>query len=388
MTIRVSLIQPALPAYRIPVFRELASRDGIDLTVHYGQEQHLSNAEPDGFEAVPCPQKTVRIKGQPVIIVPRLLSLAKKKHSDVILVPWNVRWVLLRPAFARARRQGVGISAWGHGYSKSESPRRLAMRDALGCRADSLVFYNHTAADAFKERNPSHADSVFVAINSLDQTAIQAAREDWLSRPDDLAAFQREHRLDEASTGGGAVALFVSRLLDENRVDLLLEATARIRQQGGNLTSVIIGKGPDQPRLESIARKLGITDHVRFPGPIYGEPKIAPWFLSSQVFVYPVNIGLSVMHGLGYGLPVVTSDDIPSHNPEIEAVDNGTNAILYKDGDVDAMADAIRSITENPERQRTMSEAARATVLERFNVPKMADGLEAAIRHAAGKARK
>jgi glycosyltransferase involved in cell wall biosynthesis len=382
--IRVSLVQPALPAYRVPVFRELAARQGIDLTLRYSEQPDLANATPEGFRAEPVRQTTLRVRGQSLIIVPELLSLATPKRSDVLLAPWNTRSILLGPALSRARKKGVGTVVWGHGFSKRESPKRLALRDRTGCRADAVVFYNRSAADAFRERNPGYLEGgggVFVAINSLDQTAIQTARADWLGRPEDLAAFRAEHALPEAGSGR-PVAIFVSRLMAENRVDLLLEATAKI----DDLTTVIIGKGPDLDRLRSIADGLGIADRVRFPGAIYGEPAIAPWFLSAQVFVYPVNIGLSAMHALGYGLPVVTGDDIASHNPEIEAVEHAVNAMLYKDGDVDAMADAIRSVTGDPERHRAMSEAARATVLERFNIPKMVDGLERAIRHAHRRA--
>lgn len=383
MTIRVSIQQPALPAYRVPVFRELASRDGLDVTLHFAEQPEMTNAEPDGFRAEPIRQRTVRLGGQTAIIVPALWSLASGKRSDVLVASWNSRSVLLPVTLGRARRRGVGTVIWGHGFSKRESPKRLAMRDALGLKADSVVFYNNTAAEAFRERNPGYLENgggVFVAINSLDQAEIQAAREDWLGRPDDLAAFRREHGLPEP--GAGRVAIFVSRLLEENRTDLLLEATAKIE----GLTTVVIGKGPDKARLEGIAQKLGIADRVIFPGAVYGEPAIAPWFLSSQVFVYPVNIGLSAMHALGYGVPIVTSDDIASHNPEIEAVEDGVNAALYADGDVDAMSAAIRGVVGDAERQRALSEAARRTVIERFNVPKMVDGLEAAIRHAADRA--
>lgn len=376
MPIRVSIVQPALPAYRGAVFRELASRDGLLTTLHYAEQPNLANASPEGFDAVPIRQRTVRVGRQSVILVPSLLRLAKPAHSDVLVAPWNTRSVLLGPALSRARKRGVGTVVWGHGFSKRESAKRLAFRDSVATKADAAVFYNNAAAEAFRQRNPDYlarGGGVFVAINSLDQTEIQRARTDWLGRETELAAFKSKHGLD-----AGPVAIFVSRLLEENRVEMLLEATEKI----DGLTAVVIGKGPDKARLESIADRLGISRRVRFPGAIYGEDAIAPWYLSSQVFVYPVNIGLSAMHALGYGVPIVTSDNIAGHNPEIEAVEDGVNAILYKDGDVSAMAEAIRALTGNPDKQLTFSEAARRTVTERFNVPKMVDGLEAAIRHA------
>ncbi len=375
--IRVAIQQPALPAYRVPVFRELAARGGVDITLHYAEQPGLANAEPEGFDARPIRQHTIRVGRQSVILVPALWSLAGGRDADVLVASWNSRSVLLMPALRRARRRGVGTVVWGHGFSKSEGTGRRGLRDRIALAADAVLFYNHTAAGAFRQRHPGHP-GVFVAVNSLDQTAIQNAREDWLGRPADLAAFRAEHGLDR-----GPVALFVSRLLEENRVDLLLRAAAKV----DGLTVAVVGDGPDRERLERLARDLGIADRVRFPGAVYGEAAVAPWFLSSGVFVYPVNIGLSVMHAMGYGLPVVTSDNIAGHNPEIEAVEPGVNGLLYADGDTDAMADAIRSIVADDARRAAMADAARRTVLERFTVPVMVDGMVEAIRFAADRAR-
>jgi glycosyltransferase involved in cell wall biosynthesis len=369
--IRVAIVQPALPAYRVPVFRELASRKGLEPTVYYSEQPDLANARPDGFRGEPVRQRS--ILGGRLILAPAVWRLAARRRADVLVAGWNTRSALLPPALVRARAAGVGTVLWGHGYSKSEGTGRRGLRDRFASLADAVVFYNHGAAEAFRARNPRHR-GVFVAINSLDQDEIQRAREDWLGRPGELASFRTEHRLH------GPTALFVSRLLEENRVDLLLRATATVQ----GLTTVIIGKGPDRERLETLARELGIADRVRFPGAIYGEDAIAPWFLSADVFVYPVNIGLSIMHAMGYALPVVTSDHLAGHNPEIEALEPGVNGLLYRDADLDAMADAIRAIVNDPPRRDAMGEAARRTVLERFNIPRMVDGLEAAIRHAAG----
>ena len=44
-------LQPALPAYRVPVLRELAAREGLAITLHYGVQPNLSNAPADGFDA-------------------------------------------------------------------------------------------------------------------------------------------------------------------------------------------------------------------------------------------------------------------------------------------------------------------------------------------------
>ena len=245
--------------------------DGIDLTLRYATQPDLANAAPVGFRAEPIRQTTLRIAGQSIIVVPELLSLADPRRCDVLLAPWNTRSLLLRPTLARARKRGVGTVVWGHGYSKQESPKRLAMRDAIACKADAVVFYNHGGADAFRARQPASLDEgggVFVAINSLDQTEIQRARDDWLGRPDDLAAFRAEQGL----AADRPVAVFVSRLLAQNRAELLIEATAKLNERGVPLTTVIIGKGPHAESLERTVRQLLTLSAVTCAGVEPHEP--------------------------------------------------------------------------------------------------------------------
>ncbi len=119
-----------------------------------------------------------------------------------------------------------------------------------------------------------------------------------------------------------------------------------------------------------------------FTGAIYEETALAPWFLSSTVFCYPANMGLSILHAFGYGLPVITSDKVESQNPEIEVFENGRNGMHYRHGDVDDLADKIRHILSDPKLLASLSDGARDTVSETYNIPSMVDGMESAIRYA------
>ena len=111
--------QPALPAYRIPVYRELASRPGIDLLVTYSHDPNLPNLEPEGFEATPSPLHRFMLGGREMYWDPAQLKYARRRHADVLMLTWNAHYLSLPLALARARMSGVGTVLWGHGYSKS-----------------------------------------------------------------------------------------------------------------------------------------------------------------------------------------------------------------------------------------------------------------------------
>ncbi|MHC4989915.1 MAG: glycosyltransferase [Planctomycetota bacterium] len=376
--IRVVLQQPALPAYRVPVFAELARRPGLQLQVVHGELPRLPTAPARGFEAMLVPARRLPLPVRPITWHQPQLTFADRRHTDVLVMSWNVNCASLVPALLRARRQGVGTVLWGHGYSKSETTWRRRTRMQVARLATALLLYDHATARRIVEEGEDPR-RVFVALNTRDLTPVVAARERWSATPARLEAFRHAQAIED-----GPVVLFVSRLDSTNRLDLLLQAAQRLSGSHPGLTVLVVGKGPTREPLEEMATSLGIADRVRFLGPIYDELQLAPWFLSADVFCYPNNVGLSLIHAFAYGLPVVTTDRVAG--PEIEALEDGVNGLLYEHGDAGSLATAIGRIIDDPVLAETMSAAARRTVHERFTVENMVDGMEAAIRFAAAEA--
>lgn len=377
--IRVVIQQPALPKYRIPVFAELARRPGLDVRVIYAEGTEIPNVAAEGFAAQPVQMKTRSIFGHPIHWHGPQWTLAARGACDVLIMSWNLHYASLIPALLRAKANGIPTILWGHGYSKTEAPWRSWPRRKVAELATALLFYNHTAAHRYIEQG-FDPKRIFVALNALDQTPIQAARQHWLDRPHDLARFRREQKLES-----GPIILFVSRFDPANRLDLLLHAARQLCGQYPHIKLVLIGKGSDEAPLRALTTSLGLEDHILFTGAIYEEMVLAPFFLSASVFCYPANIGLSILHAFGYGLPVVTSDRIESQNPEIEALRNRANGLLYQDGGAAALADALRSLFDNPQRKERMAAEALRTVTEQFTLTTMAGGMEAAVRFCVGQ---
>jgi glycosyltransferase involved in cell wall biosynthesis len=371
--IRVVIQQPALPKYRVPVFAELAKRPGIDLKVVYGEMDGLPNVEPSGFVGELIPIKFRKLLGRPAMWHDAQWRYASRATTDVLILSWNLHFTSLVPALLRARASGVKTILWGHGYSREESGVRSFLRSRVGKLGDALLFYGQRTADAFI-RSGWPRERIYVARNSLDQTAIAAARDDWLGRPNELDLFRTR-----TGIGTGPVLLFVSRLLPENRIDLLIEAAAKLRASYPTLKVVLIGGG-DPTALRQLAQSLGIAETVVFAGAIYDETNIAPYFLTADLFVYPAKLGLSIMHCFGYGVPIVTSASEDAQFPEREALVEGENGLTFADGDPVDLAASIHRILSQPALRKSMSTAAIRTIRERYSIERMVDGFEAGIR--------
>ncbi|GJM18917.1 MAG: hypothetical protein DHS20C14_11300 [Phycisphaeraceae bacterium] len=383
MTIRFVMCQPTLAYYRVAVFRELASRDGIDFKLIYAEQAGVRNVEPEGFEAEFVPLKHLVPGTRKILWYPPHLSATDGRSADVVCLPWNPYFLSVFPALRRARRNGVGTFLWGHGYSKNERGWRTRVRRWMSTKADAVIFYNNLIRDRSVAEGWLEDERAFVALNALDQTPIQAARDAWLTDPAKLAAFQRDHGIAE-----GPNVIFVSRLLRDNRADVLIDAAAKLKDTNPTLKTIIVGSGEAEDELRAQAKSLGIEDRVVFTGAIWGEDAIAPWYLSSHAFVYPANIGLSILHAMGYGVPVITSDRTETQNPEIEALRDTENGRLYPHLDADALARTISEVVSDEAIRPKMAQAAHDTATQKFTVKRMADGFEAAIRHCHEQAQK
>ncbi|QDT67219.1 GDP-mannose-dependent alpha-(1-6)-phosphatidylinositol monomannoside mannosyltransferase [Planctomycetes bacterium MalM25] len=378
---RVILVQPTLPKYRVPVYRGFAERPQIDLRLWFGNHTQLKNAEPEGFDGELRPMRQWVLGSQEAMWHQAQLDAARDPDADAIILSWSSRYLSLGPALRTAKRRGLPVVLWGHGYSRSESPWRVWARNRLASMAGALLFYDDQTAQAAIDSGWD-ADRVFVAPNAIDQTPIAAAREAWRADPERLERFRADEGLNDRD-----LLLYVSRLSEKAEIPLLLEAVDKLRRRRPQLLLALIGDGEMQEELERRIPQLGLQDHVRMVGPIYEQDRLAPWFLTAELFVYPTAIGLSLLHAMGYGLPVVTDDRMGGHFPEIVAFNPDpdspdANGATYRAGDTDSFADTLEALLDDPARRKALSAGGIRTVEQRYNVPAMVDGMVAAVERA------
>ena len=92
---------------------------------------------------------------------------------------------------------------------------------------------------------------------------------------------------------------------------------------------IVIGDGEDLINVKKYAKNLKIEKNVIFAGAIYEEINLAPYFLISDIFLYPGYIGLSLVHAQWYGLPVITHNNHLRHAPEFSLLIDNFNSIQY-----------------------------------------------------------
>lgn len=101
----------------------------------------------------------------------------------------------------------------------------------------------------------------------------------------------------------------------------------------------IVGTGPDRAKLESLVRRLGLADRVRFRG-FLSRTELRDLFWRCGVFSMPSQneaVALAALEAMGCGAPVVLSR-IPAF---MQLVQDGVNGRTVPVGDVKALKAAI-----------------------------------------------
>jgi glycosyltransferase involved in cell wall biosynthesis len=374
--IRATIQQPALPKYRIPFFRKLSLASRISLKVVYGIRRGIPNVPCEGFHGEYVPLYECSVMGEHFLWHSAQWKAVKRSFSDVAVLSWDAHYLTLFPSLIRARITGIPVILWGHGFSKRHGSFRGLVRRAAARMANALVFYEYNTARSFAE-DGWPPEKLFVAQNTIDREEILRAIDRWNSRKEELDKFREAHQLT-----AGRVILFVSRLEADNRVDMLIRASEQLSDAYPDLRIVIIGAGPEDASLRKMALECGVDDKVSFVGPIYDEEQLAPWFLSSSVFCYPNNAGLSIMHAFAYGLPVVTTEEKELQNPEIYAVEHGVNGLTYSHDSLTGLVSALERLLANSDYRIRLAGGALQASTAIYTLDHMVNGMADAIVNA------
>lgn len=323
-------VQPRLPVYRMDFFERLARHYGGALKVMFspGTQWTLTNpidrswAQPIG-EIRALPGGFLWQKGGAFV------PLAK---GDIVVLSGNPRQLSALVLLMRARLAGTRIIWWSHYWSASSRRWRQALRSGPMSMADAILFYTDDEVARYRATVSGARDHRPVAAlnNGLDLATIRPLRTAY-----------------HAATRDNAL-LFIGRLMLKSRLGLGLEALARLGEAAPVLH--VIGDGEDAPVLRARTVALGLADKVVWHGKMTEEPEIAAITNRCRAFLYPGEVGLSLIHAMAYGLPAILHDNLCQHMPEIAAFRDGETGLTFDQNDAGDLSRAIAEALADPDR--------------------------------------
>ncbi|UPJ78940.1 glycosyltransferase family 4 protein [Bradyrhizobium sp. 183] len=282
------------------------------------------------------------------------------------LSTWIAAWI--------SRRRHIPVLFWEHGWRRREGSIKSKLRLCFFELADRMLVYAPrakslgVAAGYLEER-------IDVVYNSLDVPIAnhfyQLLARGELRDIDPASIFEQQH---------SPIIICTARLTEACRFDLLFKAVEILINQGTQCNILLVGDGPMAASLRALAAERRLPVH--FFGACYEERTLSQLLYRSALTVSPGKVGLTAMHSLMYGTPVVTHDNDDDQMPEVEAIREGVTGARFRQNDPESLARVIaRWLSPEIDRELVRSQC-RAEIAARWSPDVQAQIIEGSILKA------
>jgi glycosyltransferase involved in cell wall biosynthesis len=358
MSFSISIIPDRLAHYRVPVFNNISNnRASFELIVYADLRPDASRIKKPAIEDLSGLLFTHRAS-RDIRIFGRLListgSIMAALDSSNVIILWGDafspgNWV----SVFLAKLKNKKIIFWTHGLYGNESLFKKKVRCLFYSLGDSLLLYgNYSKVLLMAENFP--ASKLYLINNALDFSA-QNQR------------YEKYNSWAKSDKGNTLKLIFVGRLTKVKKLHLLLIAVKMLTEKI-SLKVDIIGDGDAYDRLQSLTLEMGLTEAVSFHGAIYDEDKLSRLILVSDIMVSPGNVGLTAMHSLVYGTPVISHSNASSQMPEFEAIEPGISGELFDEDDVNSLCESVLRCNDALVEGKITDASCRKVLEERYSL--------------------
>jgi len=334
----VSFFQPVLTSYRLPLFNAIAELPNVSFTLYssVSRSDHGLSLD-DSVHRIFNWNIDKDNNMRRLNIACLKMSLKAVRESDVIVhfADFKFPSLFLCMFFCFFSKTKFFLHGQG-GYKRSGLLHKIVYNLSL-CFCDGYVCYSQ-----FSKKNLEN-----VVVGSLHKK---------ISVADNFLYVEgREVKVK------GKDVLYIGRLRDGCGIELLLQSALIV-----GLKVRVIGGGD-----EIFIKKLIQTyENLVYYGAIFDESEQFSVAEGCFVGAYGGDAGLSVVHYMAYGLPVVIHDDLYKHmGPEPSYIVERENGLTFKRGDIVSLSQVLNELKDDVELQHKLSSGAFYTFLKLQNPP-------------------
>jgi glycosyltransferase involved in cell wall biosynthesis len=352
-------VQPCIPTYRVPFFRSLNTALSGELLVIASKED-VDGLPSDvdktaGFRFNLTLEERYLFRRK--FFVQSGICKNNLKNAKVVVVTGNLRclsnWLLL----FKSKVYGFRILWWGQARTSGSSYLMFIVKLVVAKLYDGMILYTEREFEYVKRSIFSNKKLTYLN-NGLDLNRINSLYNEY-----DLTS--------QATSSEDIIKLvFIGRVNPKSNITLLLSALVNVDIP---VKLLVIGDGSELEHSKRFAEKYKLN--VSFLGSIYKETALAEVMCSSDAFVYPGAVGLSLIHAFSYRLPAIVHNNHLEHMPEFCAFENDYNGYGFERGSATSLAKSIEKMyrLKLSGGISTFRENAFQTVNNKYNVDFMAN---------------
>lgn len=299
-------------------------------------------------------------KRLPVFWQPGAIKRVIKNDYDAVIMMGSIYYVAYLLAIPFLKFSKKPIIFWTHGFLGKDNIFFENLRHLLYKRGDAFLLYGNRAKEIMLKSGKYEEKKLYTIYNSLDYEPLKLVSQNKEAKSKLISSLFSNCELPIVIASG--------RVTIEKGLSLLLEAlriSVEKFQKPFNL--LIIGDGPELENLKAYVVDNKLSDFVNFTGAIYGS-KVFEYMSISKLSVIPGNVGLSAMHAMASGLPVISHDNFDIQMPEFEAIIEGETGSFYKYNDVYDLVSKIHYWIFNKKLLKESYEKCKNRIYDKYHV--------------------
>lgn len=317
--------------YRETIYRAIDEAFDCDSIFGLPPDEGVKQMDTSGFKGKVVYTKIITIGG--AFYQKGILPLIWKPY-DIFLGLGETHgistWLL--PIFVRLFKPKKRVYFWSHGWYGKETRKQAIIKKLFFRLPNGGIFVYGDHARNLMIDAGLPAERIFVIHNSL-------AYHKQLELRNTIAS---TNIYSEHFGNRNPVIVMVGRLNARKHLDMLFEAMALMRSRGFFCNAVLIGDGEDRLRLEGIVKERGVNKQVWFYGACYDEKQNAELIYNADMCVVPGDVGLTAIHSMMFGTPVISHNYFPTQGPEFEAIKPGDTGDFFEHESVESLAEVIQ----------------------------------------------
>jgi glycosyltransferase involved in cell wall biosynthesis len=363
---KICIIANGCSIYRLPIFKSIYNY--FHCTFYFGcyknqKVKQFDYSEVPGFKSCFKINKFGNLYWQH-----NLLKILKEKYDYYIITgePYAISsWIFL----IIARIKNKKTIAWTHGLYGREKGLRLLFKVLYFKLFSKLLVFNEYSIKIMKE-NGIQNNKMFCIANSLDSDVEKEIRCN-LKKTDIYARHFGNNY---------PVIIYCGRIQKWKKLDLLVDSLYLLNKDGINANLVFIGNDVDGVDLLEKVSNKNMLKKVWMYGACYDDQQLGELFYNADVCVSPGNVGLTAIHSLTFGCPVITHDNFSNQVPEFEAIEQGKTGDFFKENNVFSLKETIKKwINITSEEKDAIRTIAYSEIDRKWNIHYQIDVLKKII---------
>ena len=277
--------------------------------------------------------------------------IRKNKYDTLILGgdAYNITvWLLL----FYCKLKGIKVIMWTHGYYGRENKLRQLVKKIFFSFANRLWVYGEYAKKLLASNHIFAPEKIDVVYNSLDYDTQLELRH----KTSQTTVYQDHFK------NNNQVLVFIGRLTFSKKLYQIIQAVELLKNKGKKFNVVLIGDGEAKKSLEEQS-----GENVWFYGKCFDENILAELIYNADLCVSPGEVGLTAIHSMMFGCPVVTHKNYSHQGPEFEAIVSGETGGFFIEDNIDSLAETIDKWFENCHDRKVVRQSCFSRIDKKYN---------------------